>query len=95
MPWPSCDGSVITSYSIHYTKLYDVQTRHVEVAKFYTEDQHTAVPDYLVIATKVWDGLSDEQRAILTTAAQHSETYEQQLWDKEVAASRQKRNNFV
>jgi len=67
-----------------------VQTRHVEVAKFYTEDQHTAVPDYLVIATKVWDGLSDEQRAILTTAAQHSETYEQQLWDKEVAASRQK-----
>ena len=65
-----------------------VQTRHVEVAKYYSEDEHTAVPDFLVISTKVWDKLTDEQRKILTTAAKHSETYEQELWDKEVAASR-------
>ena len=65
-----------------------VQTRHVEVAKFYAEDQHTSVPDFLVISSKVLDKLSDEQKAILTTAAKHSETYEQELWDKEVAASR-------
>jgi len=65
-----------------------VQTRHVEVAKFYAEDQHTSVPDFLVISSKVLDKLSDEQKAILTTAAKHSETYEQELWDKVVAASR-------
>lgn len=65
-----------------------VQTRHVEVAKFYAEDQHTSVPDFLVISSKVLDKLSDEQKAILTTAAKHSETYEQELWDKEVAVSR-------
>ncbi|WP_421281649.1 TRAP transporter substrate-binding protein [Aeromonas taiwanensis] len=65
-----------------------VQTRHVEVAKFYAEDQHTSVPDFLVISSKVLDKLSDEQKAILTTAAKHSESYEQELWDKEVAASR-------
>lgn len=67
-----------------------VQTRHVEVAKFYAEDQHTAVPDYLVVSTKVWDALSDEQRNIITTAAKHSEEYEQKLWADEVAASRKK-----
>ncbi len=65
-----------------------VQTRHVEVAKFYAEDQHTSVPDFLVISSKVLDKLSDEQKAILITAAKHSETYEQELWDKEVAVSR-------
>jgi len=67
-----------------------VQTRHVEVAKFYSEDQHTAVPDYLIISTRTWDSLSDEQKQILQTAAEHSETYEQELWDKQVADSRQK-----
>ena len=46
------------------------------------------MPDFLVISSKVLDKLSDEQKAILTTAAKHSETYEQELWDKEVAASR-------
>ncbi|MCD1125139.1 TRAP transporter substrate-binding protein [Jinshanibacter sp. LJY008] len=66
------------------------QTRHVEVAKFYTEDQHTSVPDYLVIASKVWNGMSDEQRAIITKAARNSEVYQQKLWDKEVTNSRKK-----
>ncbi|QBH95572.1 TRAP transporter substrate-binding protein [Limnobaculum zhutongyuii] len=66
------------------------QTRHVEVAKFYTEDQHTSVPDYLVIASKVWNGMSDEQRAIITKAARNSEVYQQKLWDEEVTNSRNK-----
>ncbi|MFV0548793.1 MAG: TRAP transporter substrate-binding protein [Limnobaculum xujianqingii] len=66
------------------------QTRHVEIAKFYTEDQHTSVPDYLVIASKVWNGMSDEQRAIITKAARNSEVYQQKLWDEEVTNSRNK-----
>lgn len=65
-----------------------VQTRHVEVAKFYAEDQHTAVPDYLVVSTKAWDKLSDEQRQIITTAAKHSEAYEAKLWNEQVEQSR-------
>ncbi len=66
------------------------QTRHLEVAKFYTEDQHTSVPDYLIISQPVWDKMSDEQRAIFTQAALNSEVYQQKLWDEEVANSRQK-----
>jgi len=64
------------------------QTRHVEVAKFYTEDQHTSVPDYLVIASKTWNNMSDEAKAIIMKAAKNSEVYQQALWDKEVARSR-------
>lgn len=44
----------------------------------------------MVVSTKVWDALSDEQRNIITTAAKHSEEYEQKLWADEVAASRKK-----
>ncbi|WP_032093118.1 TRAP transporter substrate-binding protein [Necropsobacter rosorum] len=64
------------------------QTRHVEVAKYYVEDQHTSVPDYLIISSKVWDKLNDNQKKILQDAAKNSETYQQKLWDEETARSR-------
>ncbi|PPC78108.1 hypothetical protein WH50_22695 [Pokkaliibacter plantistimulans] len=66
------------------------QTRHAEVAKYYAEDGHTMVPDYLLISTQTWNKLDDKQKQILTTAAQHSETYEAKLWDEVVADSRKK-----
>lgn len=66
-----------------------VQTRHVEVAKFYTENQHTAMPDYLVVSDKTWDKLSAEQRAALEKVVKASETYQAKLWDELVDKSRQ------
>ena len=67
-----------------------VQTRHVEVAKYYIEDQHTSVPDFLVVSTKTWEALDDEQRQIILDAARKSEQYEHELWDQVVAESREK-----
>ncbi|QIM67984.1 TRAP transporter substrate-binding protein [Basfia succiniciproducens] len=64
------------------------QTRHVEVAKFYIEDQHTSVPDYLIISSKTWAKLDDNQRKILQEAATNSEALQQKLWDAEVEKSR-------
>lgn len=64
------------------------QTRHVEVAQYYIEDQHTSVPDYLIISNKTWEKLDDNQRKILEEAARNSEAYQQKLWDEEVAKSR-------
>lgn len=64
------------------------QTRHVEVAKYYIEDQHTSVPDYLIISNKTWAKLDDNQRNILREAAKNSETLQQKLWDAEVEKSR-------
>ncbi len=65
-----------------------VQTRHVEVAKFYTENQHTAMPDYLVVSDKTWHKLSDAQRAALEKVVKASETYQAKLWDQLVDKSR-------
>ena len=65
-----------------------VQTRHVEVAKFYSEDQHTYVPDYLVISNKALDKLSEAHKTILLEVAKNSEKNQQALWYAEVEKSR-------
>lgn len=65
-----------------------VQKKHVEIAKFYTEDQHTSVPDYLVVSLKTWNKLSDEQKNIIMDAAKNSEKFEVGLWDAQVKQSR-------
>lgn len=59
-----------------------VQTRHIEIAKVFSEDEHASIPDFLVISTKAWDKLTPEQQQTLTTAARHSETWQQKAWDK-------------
>ncbi|MTI18020.1 TRAP transporter substrate-binding protein [Rhodobacteraceae bacterium RKSG542] len=65
-----------------------ISSRHFEVSKYFSEDQHTVVVDYLVFATKTWEGLSEEQRAILIQAAENSEKFQQELWDKQVVEAR-------
>ncbi|RQW64994.1 TRAP transporter substrate-binding protein [Vibrio viridaestus] len=65
-----------------------VQTRHVEVAKYYSEDQHTSVPDFLIISTSTWDKLSDEAKEMINKAAADSEQYEAKLWEEQVKKSR-------
>ncbi|WP_428243487.1 TRAP transporter substrate-binding protein [Gynuella sp.] len=67
-----------------------VQTRHVEVAKYYIEDQHTSVPDFLVVSTSTWNKLDDEQKQIIIDAARKSEKYEHELWDQVVLESRER-----
>ena len=59
-----------------------VQTRHIEIAKVFSEDEHASIPDFLVISTKTWDKLTPEQQQILAKAATASEAYQQTLWDK-------------
>jgi len=59
-----------------------VQTRHIEIAKVFSEDEHAAIPDFLVISTKTWDALTPAQQHILTTAAHNSQAYQQKLWDQ-------------
>lgn len=46
--------------------------RHAEVAKVYSRDEHTMVPDVLIISTKVIDSLNDKNRDALQKAADES-----------------------
>lgn len=56
--------------------------RHGEVAKVYSLDQHTMVPDVLLISSQAWDGLSEENQKALKKAATDSMLFHKDLWAK-------------
>jgi tripartite ATP-independent transporter DctP family solute receptor len=62
-------------------------SRHYEVCKFYSMNEHTAVPDMMIVSTKVWERLSDQERQWLQEAADESATFQYQLWAKSVEES--------
>jgi tripartite ATP-independent transporter DctP family solute receptor len=55
-------------------------SRHYEVCKHYSLDEHTGVPDVLVISTKIWEELSPEFQHLLQEVANESEVYQRKLW---------------
>jgi TRAP transporter solute receptor, dctP family len=42
---------------------------HGEVAHYYSYDEHTRIPDIIVMSEKIWDEMSDEQREIMNECA--------------------------
>lgn len=56
--------------------------RHYEVCKYYTMDEHTAIPDELLISTVVWNKLSAEEQQWLKEAATESSEYQKELWSQ-------------
>jgi len=62
--------------------------RHFEVAKFFSLDEHTIVPEVLVMSKMAWDRLSDEDKVIFKQAARDSAEKQFELWDARVEASR-------
>ncbi len=58
-------------------------SRHYEVSKYYTLNEHTAVPDVLLISSNTWENiLSEEQREIVQEAALESVPYQREEWEK-------------
>ncbi|MEM0961710.1 MAG: TRAP transporter substrate-binding protein DctP, partial [Bacteroidota bacterium] len=55
-------------------------SRHYEVAPYYVLNEHTAVPDVLVVGTPVWETLSEQEKAWLTEAAEASFEVQKRLW---------------
>jgi tripartite ATP-independent transporter DctP family solute receptor len=55
-------------------------SRHFEVAPFLSLDEHTSVPDVLLISTSVWQRLSAEQRGWLQQAADDSARFQREAW---------------
>jgi tripartite ATP-independent transporter DctP family solute receptor len=64
-----------------------VTSRHYEVCKYYSLNEHTAIPDMMIVSTKVWDRLSEEERKWLQEAADESAVYQYKLWKESVAES--------
>jgi tripartite ATP-independent transporter DctP family solute receptor len=55
-------------------------SRHYEVSRFFTLDEHTWVPDILLISTLVWDDLTHEEQGWLKEAAAASVREQRRLW---------------
>jgi tripartite ATP-independent transporter DctP family solute receptor len=61
-----------------------VTSRHYEVCKYYTLDEHSSIPDVLVIGTKYWETLSSEEQKWMKEAAMFSSKAQQGFWKKNV-----------
>ena len=55
-------------------------SHHYEVCKHYSINEHTRVPDVLIISTVVWNHLSDQQKEWLQAAATESVKEQRKLW---------------
>lgn len=55
-------------------------SKHFEVCKYYSMDEHTSIPDVLVIGIDTWDRLSDQEKEWVQEAAAESAIKERELW---------------
>lgn len=64
-----------------------VSSNHYEISKYYTLDQHSAVPDVLLIGTKFWDKLTEEEKVWVQEAADESAQAQKKFWSDSVEES--------
>ncbi|WP_299105506.1 TRAP transporter substrate-binding protein [uncultured Winogradskyella sp.] len=64
-----------------------VSSNHYEISKYYTIDEHSSVPDVLLIGTKYWEKLSKEEKAWVQEAANESAQAQKAFWRASVEES--------
>ena len=64
-------------------------TKHYKVAKYYTIDEHTRVPEIQLCSKVIWDQLDDSDRQIISECAKESALYERNLWQDREKSSRE------
>lgn len=57
-------------------------SRQYEVSKYYSLDQHTYVPDILLMSLHIWESLTPEQQGWLQQAVDDSTAYQGELWQQ-------------
>ncbi len=61
-----------------------VTSNHYEVCKFYTFDEHSMVPDVVVIGTKFWNLLNETEKKWLQEAADESVVKQKRYWQETI-----------
>ncbi|QHB16908.1 TRAP transporter substrate-binding protein [Mannheimia pernigra] len=64
--------------------------RHGEVSKVFSQDEHTMIPDVLLISEKTWAKLTPEQQKAIKTAADNSMMSHKDLWAKMIEEEKKK-----
>jgi len=62
-------------------------SKHYEICKYYSLDEHTAIPDVLVIGLDTWSSLSDQEKEWLKEACNESKIAQRKLWSASETAS--------
>jgi tripartite ATP-independent transporter DctP family solute receptor len=65
-----------------------VSNRHYEVCKHFSLDEHTIIPDILLVSESVWLSLPPQEQAWLQQAADESRDFQRTLWADETHAAR-------
>ncbi|MEP6262199.1 MAG: TRAP transporter substrate-binding protein [Gillisia sp.] len=55
-------------------------SRHYEVCKYFVVDEHTSLPDVLVISTHIWNKFSPQEQQWIKEAAEESSQYQKVIW---------------
>jgi tripartite ATP-independent transporter DctP family solute receptor len=55
-------------------------SRHYEVCRFYSLDEHTSVPDVLLMSTRVWGDLDPRVQKLVQRAALEAAEYQKVIW---------------
>jgi len=64
-------------------------SKHYEVSKYYTLDEHTSIPDVIIIGTHFWDNLSQQEQVWLMQAMDKATIFQRQLWEDSTKMSLQ------
>jgi len=57
-----------------------LSSRHHETCRYYSLDEHTRVPDVVLVSTTTWARLSVEEQRWVREAAEESSRYQRELW---------------
>jgi tripartite ATP-independent transporter DctP family solute receptor len=55
-------------------------SHHYEVCKYYSLNEHSTIPDVLLISTKIWNTLTPQEQQWLEEAARESAVHQRELW---------------
>lgn len=61
---------------------------HYRIAKYFTVDEHSRIPEIQLASGKTWATLPEKYREIILQCAKESALYERELWIEQEAASR-------
>jgi len=60
---------------------------HYEVCRYYSINEHSTIPDVLLMSTKIWNGLTEQEQKWLQEAANESVPYQRKLWNESESQS--------
>lgn len=57
-------------------------SRHYEITPYFSLDEHTAIPDMLVMSEASWLRLNEQEQAWVIDSVEATATYQYQLWEQ-------------